>query len=217
MPAKISLIGKRFGRLKVIKFGGSFRNPNGVIFSKSVCKCDCGKEVIVRSGNLTVGHTRSCGCLAKELCKTQSLIHGHNCHKTNGKPTPTYKSWQSMLYRISGARHWKNYGARGISVCERWMKFENFLTDMGERPSGLTLDRIDNNGNYAPGNCRWATRVQQCRNKRNNHILTVSGMTGCLSDLADHFKKHPLTVLSRLRRGWNVERAFLEPVKRMDS
>jgi hypothetical protein len=131
--------------------------------------------------------------------------------------TPTFNSWMSMIKRCmspnaNGFRYW---GGRGITVCERWQGpegFENFLLDMGKRPSlEHTLDRIDNNGNYEPGNVRWATRLEQTRNRANNRTLTFGGETKCISEWAESLHMADDTLRSRIAHGWSVERALTTP------
>lgn len=143
------IIGTRFCKLTVVN---KTINPNDKR-SHYLCLCDCGKEAIVRIDNLKTGNTRSCGCMLLRHGMTNSL---------------TYRSWNAMLDRCTNIHHnaYKNYGARGITVCTRWYDFRNFLEDMGERPLNKTLDRIDNDGNYEPSNCRWATIYEQIQNSR---------------------------------------------------
>lgn len=126
-----------------------------------ICECECGSSASVAAADLKSGHTKSCGCLNSESRKSKALRHGYN-------RTTTYVCWSNMLARCGNANRpdFKNYGGRGITVCERWLDFANFLADMGEKPSGLTIDRINNDGNYEPGNCRWATPSEQRRNQR---------------------------------------------------
>lgn len=135
-----------------------------------VCQCDCGKMVTVTRDNLVSGHTKSCGCLSREMlserARERNFRHGHNL---TGRQSPTHKSWSSMIQRCRNPRNtsFADYGGRGITVCESWASsFENFLADMGPRPERKTLDRIDPNKGYGPGNCRWATKSEQQRNKR---------------------------------------------------
>ncbi len=137
-------------------------------------------------------------------------IHGHSNPRT-----PTYNSWQSLIQRATNLNREfaKNHGGRGITVCASWREsFVAFLHDMGERPEGTEIDRIDNEGNYEPGNCHWATEAEQARNKRSTRMFEVRGVKGCLADLARLFKIDMATVRYRLQRGRSPEEAFTAPV-----
>ena len=159
------LSGRRFGRLVVQRRVDA---PPGK--SHWLCLCDCGGTKIVRQAHLVHGPTKSCGCLHD----TFRLEHGH-CRGRRG--TPTHKSWDAMIGRCTRPTNasYKNYGGRGITVCERWRSsFKNFLEDMGERPTGKTIDRIDSDGDYEPGNCRWATAAEQLANRKPRKLKLVA-------------------------------------------
>src|SRR5262245_20287289 len=175
----VDLTGQRFGRLTVLA-----RVPpellNKVVFEAHwLCGCRCGELIHTRASSLKNGHTRSCGCFHRDRLKLgmgspeqmrelglATRTHGH----TVGGPSPEYSSWVAMMQRCYNPNkiNYKNYGGRGIKVCIRWHNFENFLADMGERPAGKSLDRINNDGSYTPENTRWATSTEQGNNKRNN-------------------------------------------------
>jgi len=158
---KNNLAGQKFGRLLAVSALPESNIKRHILWK---CICDCGSEHIAVSYDLKSGHTKSCGCLYKES-RYQNIIHGHA--RATGF-SPTYVSWYSMITRCKNknATNYKHYGEIGVTVCERWLEFKNFLSDMGERPEGMTIDRINPHGNYEPSNCRWADWLTQQSNKR---------------------------------------------------
>lgn len=158
---KLDLLGKVFGRLQVVSHLPSKKTDGGNSVTQWQCKCDCGQFVSVSTTHLTKGHTQSCGCRAIDVQRTVNVTHSMS-------GTRTYRSWRAMINRCTNTKlaAYGRYGGRGITVTERWLSFENFHQDMGDRPEGKTLDRINNDGNYEPKNCRWATIKEQNSNKR---------------------------------------------------
>lgn len=209
MSKAVNLIKRRFNRLVVLQQSG--RNQWGDI--KWLCSCDCGNEIITLGKYLKNNDTKSCGCLNIEKIIERSTKHGHAKRKKNSK---TYLIWKSMHQRCENPNNkdYKNYGGRGITVCEEWLKFENFLEDMGEAPKGLQIDRINNNGDYCKENCRWATRKEQARNKRNNHYETYNNETKCLPIWSEEFGINYSTLKSRLRRGSSMEEAITALIRK---
>lgn len=185
----------------------------------AVFECECGHRVVVDVIAVKSGTTRSCGCLLRDTMMGNefAVTHGYG---RRGEKTPTYRSWAKMIARVKakpGAEYYSHYGERGITVCKRWESFENFLADMGERPTGCSIDRIDNNGNYEPSNCRWATRTEQNRNRRNSLFVEYRGDEMELSKACELAEIEYQTVTSRMRRGWSITKALETPSRKYDS
>lgn len=176
-----------------------------------LCRCECGKVVSVNSRKLNLKFLKkqSCGCSTSELISNALTTHGDSASRE-------HHTWSGIIQRCHNPNSpaFLNYGGRGIKVCERWRKsYESFLNDMGRCPFGFTIERKNNNGDYEPENCCWDTRIKQGRNRRNNKIFTVRGITGCMSELAECFGIGTRTVWHRIRKArWSVEDAFLKPV-----
>lgn len=167
MVARVPMVGKVFGRLTVKSQGEDLYG--GLAW---VCECSCGEMTLVNGGHLRRGAVQSCGCLKREPTPYESQYRTHGM--TN---TPTYKSWQSMHQRCGNpsSDQYPIYGGRGVKVCRQWDRFEAFHEDMGDRPKGFTLDRIDPDGHYQPDNCRWASPKLQANNRRNTSRIEWGG------------------------------------------
>jgi hypothetical protein len=196
------IVGRKSGLLTVLEVLQS-RKGRGILR----CLCDCGREIEVRRSAFVTGHTRSCGV-------------GHRFYEPRGPALhsyPEYRSWCAMRERCRVPKHPKFYlyGGRGIRVCARWEgDFLAFLSDMGRRPSDShTIERINCDGNYEPGNCRWATVREQGRNKRTNRYLDMGGRRRLLIDVAADFGLHPSVLAGRLKHGWPLDRAVSAPVR----
>lgn len=202
MAVALELSGIRFERLLVIR-----RNGTACHQSMWLCQCDCGATKAVRGGHLTSGRIKSCGCHKDELARNRA-VHGH---ARRGRISPEWEKWSHAKQRCANPKgeRYSSYGGRGIRMCDEWANsFENFLRDMGPCPSGYELDRIDVNGNYEPGNCRWVTSTVQANNKRSNRYCEVDGQTMTVSQASRLRGLAPGVVYARLHRGWSVERAL---------
>lgn len=201
---RIDLLGQRFGRLLVIEAAPS--RDNRAMWK---CKCDCGGQTISIGSNLRDGHSLSCGCIRAHTSYVSSYQHGDSY-------SPEYRTWTGILHRCfaSGDSRFTDYGGRGITVCRRWKdSYEAFLEDMGRRPSlDHSIERIDNDGNYEPTNCRWATRVEQGQNKRNNVNLEWRGAVHSISEWA-RIMGMSRTVLGQRLRRHSVEWSLTTPVR----
>lgn len=203
-----NLYGQQFGRF--VALGPVGRTIHGSIIWR--CQCECGSVRDVDGQSLRKGLSQSCGCLQREM--TSKLGKSNASHGMVG--SPEWKAWASMRGRCSNPnyRSYKNYGGRGIKVCDRWIdSFEAFFADMGRRPSAKhSLDRINNEGNYEPGNCRWATTKEQALNKRINRTVTAFGRTGPLVDFMpagiNGNSPEYNRVLRRVNKGWSIERSL---------
>lgn len=196
-------IGDVFGLLTIIAPADPYvRNK-----TRWLCRCTCGREITTYQSHLRQGTAKSCGC-TREAARLKAITaHGQS-------RSSIYKNWSAMKIRCSNPNHesYPDYGGRGITVCERWEKFENFLADMGERPTPKhEVDRIDNDKGYSPENCRWATRKEQNRNKRDNRFITINNETKCLSEWCEIYGTTFMLVETRLKHGWKILDALTEP------
>lgn len=211
MKLKKDLIGNKFGRWTVLGFERSDRH--GLQWR---CKCECGKEKVVLGTHLRYGNSRSCGCLKSELTADRSTTHGHT---KNRFPSPEYNSYSGMMQRCYYTKHKRYcaYGGRGIRVCKRWREsFENFIADMGVKPSEAhSIERKNNDGHYEPSNCVWATKEEQGSNTRQNHLIQCGGKCQTLARWSRETGIGETTITRRLKLGWSAEDALGKLVRPM--
>ena len=211
---RIDLSGRKFGRLAVLKIHG--HKGKRLTYE---CLCDCGKTHVAVGENLRDGTTKSCGCYRREI--TSPFRNGRHIgfkHGFAGRSTqhPLYNIWAGIMDRChnQSARDYYLYGGRGISVCERWKHIENFIADMGDRHYGRSIDRINNDGNYEPRNCRWATIKQQSNNRRTNHILKFKGKSQTMQAWSEEIGVNKNTLYGRTRKGWSMKKILSPFVRR---
>jgi hypothetical protein len=198
----VDLTGERFGRLVVIRRD---RDSNGAM--RWLCRCDCGGETHIDGSSLTRGKVVSCGCRRAEVLSTSGMIHG-------GTYTPEFSVWKGIIKRCTNPRckAFKNYGGRGITVCERWRSFANFRDDMGPRPLGMSIERIDNERGYSQDNCRWIPNTEQGLNTRRTVLVTFAGVRMPLSQACACAGLGYNLVRDRIRvLGWPIDKALTQP------
>lgn len=204
LPKAHDLSGRVFGRLTAIARIPPYGN-NKTLWE---CVCACGRKTRSAASNLKSGMSKSCGCISIEKKRARSREHPP-------KPKSEYAAWRGMRRRClsSSSASYHRYGGRGITICDRWRdSFDNFIADMGMKPSpGHSLDRVNNDGNYEPGNCRWATMTEQLRNTSTNRYITLNGETMPLSAWVERTGLPGGCIANRLDRGWDVERALTTP------
>ncbi len=199
MPKRRNLSGQKFTNFSIISFSHISKNH-----SYYLCQCNCGTKKIIEVSSINKKYPKSCGCLPNKRNTTHGMLN-----------TPIYRSWQSMIQRCVNPNNdrYAQYGGRGIKVYSRWRNnFFNFLNDMGDRPKGTSLDRIDNDGNYTPVNCRWATPLEQQNNMKSNIRVSIGGTTHSIAQWARIKRINAHTIRCRIRRGWPSIKAVLEPI-----
>lgn len=207
MVRLVDRIGHRYGKVVVLS-----REPNRGTSARWLCKCDCGKEFVTYGQDLAAEKVKSCGCVRTEKAKTAGRKN-----RTHGlSHSRVYSTWARMIQRCTNDadERFVNYGGRGICVCERWMVFENFLSDMGFPEDGMSIDRIDNEGNYTPENCRWATSKTQAANRRSTVRLTHNGLTLTMTEWAKVLDIAVCTMAERISRKLPPERLFAPNMKK---
>src|SRR4029077_7879504 len=215
MPTTVDLTGRVFGKLTVLGLSHTEARkdkPNAVL-RFWLCRCAGGESIPNRGQDLASGRIISCRCVQRQQVAARMRTHGDT-------GSPEHRAWKEMLRRCRNkhCRNYPNYGARGTKLCSRWTApatgFANFLADMGRMPAqNMQLDRKRNNGHYTPANCRWATRKQQCRNKRNNRRITYNGVTLTVAEWAEKTGPPDGTLRDRLKR-WSVEKSLTTPLQR---
>lgn len=195
-------VGKTFGRLLVISSDSPRRKK------KYLCRCECGVEKSILASSVVSGHTKSCGCLNTDTRRESKTTHGKS-------GTKTHSVWRSMIQRCTNKKDkaYGNYGGRGISVCKRWGDYSNFIADMGEKPEGYAIDRIDNSKGYSPDNCRWVTRQENQNNMRSNRLIEFNGIVKTIAQWERFLGFRKNEIRTRLHVGWTITRAFTTPVK----
>lgn len=197
--------GDRFSHLEAVSFLG--RDHNG--HRRWLFKCDCGTTKEISELHVTSGRTKSCGCFRKAVTTDRMTKHGSAKRE---KTTRTYKVWGGMVARctIKSASGYEQYGGAGVTVCDRWKTFENFLSDMGECPAGMSIERMDNAKGYEPGNCKWASRTEQNNNRRSVRLIEFRGETLSAAQWAKKLGVSKATMYERLEK-WPLERALTTP------
>lgn len=200
--------GVKYSRLTVIR---EVEPKNGEV--RWLCRCDCGNEKVLESGQLASGKSKSCGCLMLEI-RAKGVAGGGENH-------PLFRTWRGIKYRCEnpGDKSYQRYGGRGIQVCERWSKtggLRNFIEDMGPKPSPRhSIDRIDNNGNYEPGNCRWASSEEQDNNRRDNIWIEYNGERHTAAQWERIIGLRRKSIYGRLKNGWPLERVLKPSTKKI--
>lgn len=201
---RVSHVGKRFGRLVLLKEEPAGLFPSGGANRRYLCRCDCGEEKVINLHNMQSRNTTSCGCYHRERQQSVSRTHGESQTRLHG-------IWGAMIQRCTNpnVRNYASYGGRGITVCDRWRKFENFREDMGERPDpSMSLDRIDNDKGYCPENCRWATASEQLANTRRSVFVTYRGKTKTMGEWSRETGMPYARLRARVKAGWDTEDIF---------
>lgn len=190
---------KKYGKITAVKMAGKSGHN-----MKWECKCECGKSFTALASNIASGNTKSCGCHRRKV--STEMLRTHGMSGTN-----SYRLWSNMMRRCrdEGNAAYANYGGRGIKVCDRWLEFENFFSDMGDRPKDRSLERRDNDLGYSPGNCYWATRKQQMNNTRANVILTIGDTSKTMTQWCEEFLIPVHRVIARRKMGWKDDELFL--------
>jgi hypothetical protein len=212
MGHAIDRVGKRFGRLVVVERGPQLPWRTTTLV-RWWCVCDCGQRTLVRSSNLLSGQTRSCGCLTREMSSRRSRKHGLSGARDSSR---MYSTWSGMRQRCRDKNHinYNIYGGRGIRVCEAWSDFEAFVKDVGPKPSARhSLDRINTDGDYEPGNVRWATAKEQSRNIRRPVLIECNGVSLTAPEWEERCGVRSVLIRARIRLGWTAQDAMTRPLR----
>ena len=213
MRKPVNLIGRRFGMLVVTGEAPRVGVKND---ARWMCHCDCGVDKAISATCLTTGNTRSCTCLRRKATSERQTSHGDN---RPGNRHPLYGVWAGIHRRCYNPheKRFNRYGGRGIVMCERWLDYANFKADMGASyQRGLTIERINNDGNYEPNNCRWASVKEQCRNRSTSRWLEFNGQRKTVAEWAETLNLRPERISARLGAGWPVEKVLTAPLRHWD-
>lgn len=213
MANAIVFVGAKIGRWTVLE-PSEPKHYGKRIKPSWLCVCECGSHGVVTDFSLSRGASNSCGCLQREIAKTFKVTHGETL---GGGKSPEYKAWCAMRERCNNPanKRYESYGGRGITVCDEWTSFDNFLLDMGRRPTSRhSLDRINNNMGYSPGNCRWALPHEQMTNRNITRFIEIDGVSVPLATVSKDCGIPANTLRARILKGWPTDRAVNEPVRR---